>query len=324
MAATDVGNALGLIELAKRTNSSSLLAIADPLAKKNDAMNDSVWLSANNPGFHKHTRAVSLPTGTWRGVNTGVSATAAQTKQITEVIGRYEAFNDIDEMEVDMAPDGMAFRAGEDGLFVEGMGQGFMTGFLYNDKTTNDALFSGLATRSEYNLTSADNVVGASGTGSDTTSIWIIEWGAGGVFFAYPMSAPEQAVRKKDLGLINIADSSTTNLMKWRTQFVIQAGLVIRDDRAVQRIANIESAGSSNIFDPDLLYGAFSRLPNKGEGAVIYANRTIWGQMLSDANSKTNAFYMGSDVYHDRMIPYFAGVPVHMLEAITITETAIS
>lgn len=324
MATADVTNPLGIVELAKRTSGQRMLVIANPLAKIHDAMNDAVWGEANNPGFHVHNRTVALPSGTWRGINEGSAGTAGQTKQITETIGLYEALNPIDEALIKLASDPIMFRMQEDKLFLEGMGNGFMSGIFYNDKTATPQAFNGLFSRDEYNALSAANVSGGGGTGSNTMSIVIIEWGYDGVWFAYPAGRPNSAIHMMDNGRQSKLDSNSRKFYVYETQFDINAALIIRDDRAVQRCANIATSGATNIFNPDLIYDMISRLPHKGANAIGYVNRTGYAQMLKNANSKTNAFYMGPDVYRGREVPHIGGIPFHMDEALLTTETAIT
>jgi hypothetical protein len=120
------------------------------------------------------------------------------------------------------------------------------------------------------------------------------------------------------------APTGSGSMYAWIRHFEVIAGIVLRDERALQRIANIESAGSSNIFSATQFIGRKNQLPSAGANAVAFCNRTLRGQIESDAYNKSNAAYGFMDIVGFGPVPTVAGVPVRICEAITDTETAIS
>jgi hypothetical protein len=103
-------------------------------------------------------------------------------------------------------------------------------------------------------------------------------------------------------------------------------GLYVQDERCVQRIANIETAGVTNIFDDDDLITALNRLPGMGEDPAtrIYVNRTIRTQMDIAVKDKTNMNYVNVNDAFGKPVLYFRGVPVQVADTIKNTETAIA
>ncbi|HBH86430.1 MAG TPA: hypothetical protein DDY17_02360, partial [Syntrophaceae bacterium] len=253
-----------LVELAKRTNNGNLLEIAEVLSITKEMFQDAVWVEANQTASHVGTKRTNLPSGTHRQANQGVASEASSTKQVAEPICRLEAHSRVDEAILDLAPDKAKARSQEDLAFVEGLGQTIETNMIYGDIDTNPEQIDGLATR--YDATADANVIGASGTGDDTTSLWIIEWGPMKVHMIYPKGS-QAGLQTEDMGKQLVTnDTGSTYFWAWFTKFVAWYGLYIHDDRCVQRIANIETSGIEHLLDDDDIIEALNLLPQAGGG----------------------------------------------------------
>jgi len=311
---------LSLLELASRTNNASALAIAEVLAQTNEFIQDAAWGEANGLTGHTFTRRTSLPSGSWRKLNDGVSAESSETKQFTETIGMLESFSQIDEMLVNLAPNPGQFRAQEDNSFIEGLGQTFATAFVYGDTTTAPEQFTGLVPRINTTGTTNGTAIDGGGSGSVTTSIYVVSWGPNGVQFIYPRNS-SVGLSAEDLGRERV-DGTTGTFMALVSHFKMDVGLMVRDDRAIQRIANIETAGSTNTFDDDDLITICNRVKSFLGTPVIYCNATIKTQMDIRAKDQGNINYQPSE-FGGMPVTRFRGIPVREIEAITNTETAI-
>lgn len=322
MATLTTNTQLTLLELANRSNDPNAIVVAEVLNETNEFLIDAVWLPANGDTTHKGSQRTSLPTGSWRKLNDGVAAEASQTKPVIENCGLLESYSKIDKELVDLAGNPLQFRSLEDRAFIEGLGQSFADAFTYGDTGSTPEKFKGLSPR--VTSKTAANAVDASGTGSDTTSIWIVQWGPGKVHLFYPKSSKSVGITAEDLGVQTVAGSTSGTLMQaYMTHFIMRAGLFVADDRCIQRICNIETSGSSNIFDEDDLITALNRLPYNGAGAVIYTNATLKTQIDINAKNKTNVAYTSAEVY-GRPVTLFRGVPVRRMDSILNTETALS
>lgn len=312
-----------LVELAKRTNNGNLLEIAEVLSITKEMFQDAVWIEANQTASHVGTKRTNLPSGTHRQANQGVASEASSTKQVAEPICRLEAHSRVDEAILDLAPDKAKARSQEDLAFVEGLGQTIETNMIYGDIDTNPEQIDGLATR--YDATADANVIGASGTGSDTTSLWIIEWGPMKVHMIYPKGS-QAGLQTEDMGKQLVTnDSGSTYFWAWFTKFVAWYGLYVHDDRCVQRIANIETSGSTNTLDDDDIIEALNLLPQAGGGGstAIYVNRTLKTQLEILAKDKSNVNYTSDNAF-GVPLTRFRGIPVRLCESIVNTESAIS
>ena len=310
-----------LLDLANQTHNGNILKVAEVLNETNEIMQDAVWIEANMEGGHKGNVRTSLPTGTWRKVNDGVAKEKSTTRMIIETIGELQSRSEVDKLLYDLAPDKAAYRTNEDMAFLEGLGQTFADTFVYGDVVANPEQFNGLDLRIQSKT--ATNAVDGGGSGDDTTSIWVVQWGVNKVHFIYPRSS-QIGIEMRDLGEQSVdGETSSTKFQALVTLFTLRAGLFVHDDRCIQRICNIESSGTSNTFDENDLITALNRLPYGGTGAVIYCNETIKTQMDIRAKDKTNVNYTPGEAF-GRPVTFFRGVPVRKVDAILDTETALS
>lgn len=310
---------LTLVELAKRMHWGEVLDIANVLTEYNEIFLDAVFREANSNTHHIHNRSLSLPAGAWRQINRGVPAESAQSQQISEGIGMLESISNIDEALIELSGSRLAFRQGEDNLFLEGMSQSFADAWLYGNISVDPEEINGLATR--YNAYALPNVESAGGDGS-TTSVWLVQWGWDRCFFVYPKGHPTAGLGSEDMGRRYVSDG-TNEFLAWTTHFKQKAGFVGRDNRCVQRICNIEPSGVANIFDPDILVRRLNAMKQRGRGAIIYANETVLSQMDIDAMDKSNVLYTPSGPYGDD-ITHFRRRPIRLVESILDTETALA
>lgn len=313
------------VELAKRTNNKELLDIAEVLDEENEIIADAIWHEANLLAGHKHTRRAYVGTSSddaFRDINDGVSPSVMQTEQYVEPIGLMEDRSEIDEALVDLAPNPQQYRYEEDIAHIEGMAQKFAYNVFNGDSSSNTKCPDGLITR--YNTLSLGNVWDCGGSGGDTTSVFLIQWGPKGVFFVYPRNSPNMGVEMNDLGKQLITTTAPARYLAYMTQFKMNFGIVIRDDNAVQRITNIEDGGAANLFDENQAIRALNHMPRKGKGAIMYVNETVLSQIEIMAKDKPNVFYTSEDAFGKPVTYFNRRIPIHLCDQIGITETAVA
>lgn len=343
MATHAIRSQLTLLELAKRTLSGQHLTIAEVLAETNEVLTDAVWVESNQPTSHITSKRISLPSGTWRKINAGVAREASATQQIVETIGLCEAYSVVDKFLVDIAANPREFRSQEDLAFVEGLSQ-TLADALFRDAATvipgdmsaNPERFNGFVIR--YNaLNAAGNVQGEGGTAAanDTTSVWVIQWSPSMVHMIYPKGS-KMGIEVRDLGEQTVqtglmttgSDISETSVITefqaYRTHFKLACGLVVRDDRCVQRLANIDDLGDTAPLDEDNIIKMLNKLPYQGKNAVIYCNGDTKTQLDILAKDSGNLAVASVDDAFGRPVTVFRGVPVRRVDAITNTETGIA
>lgn len=294
----------------------------DVLSEVNGVMNTATWMEANDLTSHVVTQALTEGSGSAGVINQGVPYETTKVKQVRFPIEMFETYSRVDERELKVAASPEQFRAMKDAYMLKSLGRSWHTRFFYGSSASNPAAVDGLATR--YNTLAMDNVVGAGGTGSDTTSIWIVQWGMDGCYLTYPRGG-KTMIEVDDMGRDLVSDSIGvyTALV---THFGINWGLAVADDRSVQRIANIETAGTTNIFDEDLIIRALNRLPDPGNMAntQIYVNRTLKSQMQIALKDKSNVNLYVENGLSGEPVLKFQGISVNLVDKIIDTETAIA
>jgi hypothetical protein len=330
MATLTASSQLTLVELAKRKDPSGNLAtIAEVLAEDNEILMDAIYREANDTFSHKIVQRNSLPTGTWRKLNSGVSIEGSTTLEVTEGIGMLETYSEVDKELVLASPNPSEMRMSEARAFIEGMSQTLASTIIYGNANTDPEKFSGIATRLD-SLSATTNVIGAGGTGSDTTSIYGIQWDMNRVYMIYPKGS-ELGIKHTDLGEVTSSSVTTTAFnaamyQVYRDHFQVKCGLAVAEPRSIIRYANIETSGTSNLFDEDELIRLLNRMPKSGAGCSLYCNSTIKSQMEIALKDKTNVNFTADSGEGLAGVPVlrFRGCPVRKVDAITITETAIS
>jgi hypothetical protein len=322
-----------MIELLKQMSpSGDIMTVAEILTEENEIAADAVWTPSNDTFAHKVVRRLSRPTGTWRKINKGVAVEAPRTIEAWETLGMLESFGHADEALVKNSPNPRQTLSNLYRPFIEGMGEHWVDTLIYGSTEDSPEEFTGLAPRMNA-LDTNGNVLDGGGSGSDCTSVFVVCWGPNKVHMAYPMNdAPNVGVTMEDLGRDIVSDAvssnkhTTSQYMAYRAHFKIQGGLVVEDPRCIGRVANIETAGSSNLFDEDDLITLLYRMPKRGAGAHIYVNETILTQMHIALKDKNNVNYTsdGGEGLAGAPVIRFMGYPVRLVEAIVNTESAIS
>jgi hypothetical protein len=313
----------------------SYVFAANVLARKCPFFMDAPMVPSNQIMSNIGARVTYIPSPGTRRFNEGVAPSAAHSTPFTDPIAMIEDYSEVDYALWRIQNDPNRWRQNQDKLKIEGMTQKAEDLIIYGSLADDPGAFNGFATR--YNsLTKRPNgdstwpycVIGTGGSGSDTTSIFMIEWGEEKVHFVYPKNLVA-GLNIEDLGKETVNSNSLAAPKYFealRTHFSLYFGLVIHDERCVQRITNIEVSGTSNIFDEEDLFTAMNRLPNGGDGAVIYCNRDIKTAMDIAASNKTNVLYqmdMSGDVF-GRPVTRFRGVPVRLADMIDSTETVVA
>jgi len=316
---------LTITELAKRMDpGGDIQTIAEVLAETNEILMDIPFVEANGVTYHKDVRRLALPTPTWAKINEGVTPTASRTVEVTAGIGMLEDYVMTDKRLVDLANDPAKFRMEEARAHIEAMGQEMAGTMLYGSAATEPEAFDGLATLMP-SLDTDGNILNAGGSGNDNTSIYVIQWGPGKVFGVYPRGS-KAGLSRSDDGLEIIGDETNGYIKKYVDHFIWKAGLFVKDDRCIGRVANIEASGSTNIFNEDDLITLLNRMPQRGKGAVIYCNETVHTQMEIALKDKNNVNYTpskGEGLAGD-VVLYFRGHPVRLVDQILNTEDTLS
>lgn len=322
-----------LIDVAKRLDPDGKIAdIAEMLTQTNEILADMPWLEGNLPTGHRTTVRTGLPSVAWRLLNGGVTPSKSTTAQIDEQCGMLEAYSEVDVELARLNGNDAAFRLSEAQAFLESMNQEMAQTLFYGNSGSAPEEFTGLAARySSLSANNAQNIVTGGGSGSDNTSIWLINWGRNTVHGIYPKGSTA-GLSHKDLGEVTVENANGiggARMQAFRDHWQWKCGIALRDWRYAVRIANIDVsnlvAESSAADLIKLMIKAMHRIPAMGMGKpVFYMNRTAYQMLDIQAQNKaTYTLQTGNDAAGNPMIS-FRGIPIRKCDQILETEATVS
>jgi len=335
MATKVVGTQLSFVELCKRLHpgNKELLEIFEAVAESNPMLLHIPFVQCNMIFSHKINRRTSLPQGTWRKAYQGVASSASQTQVVDVGTALLEARSEIDEVLVDGAPGGLEGRKGvrrqEDMAFMEGLSQQMADALITETEAGHPERFNGL----QNYLNDLDQTTVFDGGNAGGTSIYAVNWSPATVFGIYPAAAANRGT----LGLgIDTNPSGSSNEKEklsdgtnpyygYVTKFTWWTGLVVRDELAVGRYANINATvGGSDSFDEDLLiqlleYGHF-----RPRQTALYVCKEVKAQMRIRLKNKGNVMFGLSTGLSGEEILTFGETPVYRHDAIKTNESTVT
>ena len=307
---------------------------AKVMAKKCPLLRFLPFFPSNQIMSNIGSRVTYLPTPGTRRFNEGVAPTASHKTPFSDPIAMVEDYSEVDYALWKIQNDPNQWRQDEDAAKVEAMTQKMEDLFIYGSSATDPGAFDGLATRFNSSTrrpngvsTTPYNVILNGGSGG-CVSVWALEMGKRKVYGIYPKNLPA-GLQIEDLGKVTINTSaSPATAPKYmeglRTHFAWHCGLVVEDERCVQRLANIEITGTANLFDEDNLIKLLNRLPGGGgaDNTIILVNLDVKDYLDIRAKDKTNVQYTPDNVWGGN-ITRFKGVPVYISE-ILVAETDVT
>ena len=284
--ATAIGSSyLTLLDYAKvEKPGGGIDTIIDVLAASNPILQDANVMEGNLTTGHRSTQAATQPSGSWRLLNYGVATEKGTHVQRDDVCGMLESYSQVDVAIANLGGNAAAFRKTQDDRFISGLSSTAATAILYGNQGVNPEQIMGLSPR--YNLTTGDyasQIINASGTGDDNTSIWFITWGPLTCSLIYPKGS-KAGLQSEDLGKTTNVDSSSLMHEVYRTHFIWTLGLALLDYRYVIRICNIDvsdltSDAATGADLMDKMTDAYYARPTGSLGNMaktfIYCNKTV-------------------------------------------------
>jgi len=303
--------------------------IIEVLNDTNEILMDMSFQEGNLPTGNKTTIRTGLPTPTWRALYQGVQPTSSQTAQVTDTCGMLEANSEVDKKLAELANNKQEFLYSELLGQMEGFNQEVASTLFYGDVLTNPEKFHGLAPRYPYD--DAPMVIDAGGTGGGSiyTSVWLVVWGPQTCFGIFPKGSKAGLQIMTNDTPQRVTDASGYPYYAYTTNLNWDVGLVVRDWRAIVRICNLATTGTSNVISNDLLIQAFHKIPPEvmrmGRPAV-YMNR---GQMESldraaNTASAGKAITLTETVEGGKPVTRWRGIPLRRCDAILETEAELT
>ena len=303
----------------------NIMDIVNTLVETNDILLDAPVKQANERFSNLSVKVLALPTIGTRRINAGGSTGIGRTKQIRDVLQIFEHTVTIDEMLLMTEVNPERARLNQIKMTAESFGQSQADALIYGNGAEDPDEIDGFVTR--YNDKTLPNVYDISGTGSDTASLFVIEWTEDRCEMIYPRGFANCGIYEKDEGRTRLLDAAANPYYGFETLMRMGFGLNVVDDRCVQRLVNIESDGETNVLFASgklrPLVKALNKLPGKGKkNTAIYCNADIKTQFDIYALEHLLGCSIAEDTF-GRRITTFQGIPVRLMDAMVSTETAI-
>lgn len=302
--------------------------VIEILSETNEIMLDSVAVEANEGVTHLSTIRTGLPSNIWRRLYQGVPESKSTTQQVRDACGMLESFASHDRDLVLKQTNPQRFRVLESRAHLEAMGQSLAETFIYGDTAIHPERFMGLAPRYDRHQNtdasrSSYNVIDAGGTGSDNTSIWFVKWSDATVHFIYPTNS-NAGITHDDLGLDTVLDADGNPYRAYRDHYKHDVGFVVKDWRAVARVANIDVSqlrvGSLAI--EDLMIEAFYRTDDTQGTMAVYCNRDVQVALHKRAKDQANV-NLSVEEFAGKKVVSFLGAPIRRVARILNTEALV-
>lgn len=323
-------NKYSLAEQAKRLDPDGKLAQIVEVLNREMGMilEEAPWIQSNDIWVNKTTRRGSLPTGTWRKLNSGVATEVSRVTEVLDVIGMLETYAEYDKAFIDSMPNPQVARMQEANAFLEGLGQTLVSAILYGNANADPDQMHGLQPRlSTYD---GEFVINGGGSGDDNTSIYVVTWGQTEAHLIYPKNMENMGILHEDKGVVTLTDATTSapntsQYEGYRDHFVVRCGFVVRHPKCIGRVANIEASGTDNIFDEDDLITLLNEMKTNAF-TRIYCNQTIMTQAEIKLKDKLNVNWSVDAGLGGVPFMKFRGIPVRKIDKDILlnTESTIS
>lgn len=205
-------------------------------------MDDWSWMECNSGT--KHTRGIrtGLPSLSWGALYEGIAQSKSSKQMVDDTTGFVEGLSTVDKRQLDLyAENKNAIRAQEGRTFMESMAQELMSSLFYYDPATNVRHPKGLGARYGVKATSGagNQIVDAGGTGSDNTSIWLVEWGYDGLSTIYPKGTPA-GMKRENKGEQRVLDPNGNPYYVEEEEFRTHVGFSVGDWQRISVVRNID------------------------------------------------------------------------------------
>jgi len=224
------------------------------------------------------------------------------------------------------------YRREQEKAHEEGMSQSAAMTLTYGDNSTAPEKINGLTNTAPWNdLTETDYVYDMSGS-SNLRSAWLIAPGMSNCHLIHPRGEPGLGLSREDKGevLVTASDTDTGATGKrWDviTEFEWIFGIVVRDQRSVKRICNIDyslSAMSTDLIRK-ILQARHLHNISAPNGWFLYCDARIYTQLLIMAGDKLNVRYSADNPYRTSL-PMIGDIMIRRMDALNddgTYETAV-
>ncbi|MBR9765364.1 MAG: hypothetical protein GYB53_18050 [Rhodobacteraceae bacterium] len=305
-----------------------------------DIMDDWSWMECNSGTKHTRSIRTGLPSVAWGALYQGIPQSKSAKQMVDDTTGFVEGLSGVDERQLALYADNkVAIRSAEGRSFMESMAQELVTAMFYHDPASNPKYPKGLGARFSTIGTSGAGaqIVDAGGTGSDNTSIWMVEWGYDGLSAIYPKGTPA-GMQRENMGRQRVLDADGNPYYIEEEMFRTHVGFSLGDWQRVVRIPNIDvsnmKAGSVDLYKflRQGYYKLKSRRVNKvmdqkSPGRLaIYCNRDVLealDALGTNSGASDNFTRLRPMEVQGKEVLSYRNIPLRETDAILNTEARI-
>jgi len=303
----------------------SAVGVTNTLIERNDLINDLPALPANGGLFHSGVRTAALPEATLTNIGGTWGASKSERTPFVEALATLRSRIQIpkDVLTTEGKEVSQALLAAEKDDHIEGMGQGWVNLIINGPSAPQQNAIVGLMGRAPY--TSIDNefTYDVGGT-TNLRSAWLMQPGATTVHLAYNPNHPTLGIEMEDKGEVFVQKTVTEGIVtaaRWDivVEFMLQEGFVIRDQRAVKRIANIP-AGPTDTPGADLINMVIRASLKHSVGMnkmwFLYCDADVYTQLVIGANDKLKVYMSDKNIYQTVLPMIGTNVIIRRMDAL--------
>ena len=303
-------------------------------------MDDWSWMECNSGTKHLRSIRTGLPSVSWGMLYAGIPQSKSAKQMVEDTTGFVEGMSSVDKRQLDLYADKKTeIRAAEGRSFQEAMAQELVSAMFYHNTATDPKLPKGLAARYGVKDTkgAGNQIVDAGGTGSDNTSIWMVEWGFEGLSVIYP-NGTTGGITRENKGEQRVLDADGNAYFVEEEVFRANAGFSVGDWQRIVRIANVDvsdlAAGNVDLYK--FMRQGYYKLKNrrvnkvmdqKAPGRIaIYCNTDILEALDAtgtNSGASDNFARLRPMELEGKEVMTYRGFPLRETDALLNTESRV-
>ena len=326
--------ALTLQDIKATLDPNGMLAkIVDTMSTSGDLSEDGIWKPTNAFGRNVTSRTLTTPRGELRRANRGVAPGKGSMGQVEDYVGYIEAVSLVDDKVLRSLGNAekQKLRLEFDSQYAVGLAIQGRQLTIYGDRGASGEEFNGMAAK-RSKLDGKFTLDCANPGQTKFTSLYVVAWdGDRGCHFLYPKET-KAGISTEDFGkspMLDPDDVSRTRLLPmWLTWFYYDLGFVVKDDRNLIRLANIDpdelSAAYANKIMRNLnkALRTLSITPDSGK-VRIYGNTDML-TFFDNMDTVLPNFQMNSvQIEKKTFTQAYHGVPLRTCDEITSGEVEV-
>jgi hypothetical protein len=321
---TTMGNMFDMIKF-KLPNNTAVQSIAATLAERDPWTRYTPSLPANSGVSHTIMRQISLPTGYL--VDAGGSWKESKAEFEPDVAAMFtlrSTYRSNPDYFLNMPPEvaSVQLRA-QKASHVMALAQGRNNLMLNGSTAPNQSSIRGLMQMKSYATYDGKFCFSAGGTGDDKRSCWLCKPGIDTVYALHNSFHPTMGIKMEDKGEVFINSLGTnSDEHRWDIfiEFMLQAGFVVEDQRALKRICNVDCGLTDNpgselmnaIIDASIInaptggtlmeYSDDGTIVNELQSPwILYCDERLYSKLVRNQNDKLFVYTSEENIYRTKL-----------------------